>query len=378
MAPASTEEHQGLLATLQPGSKTAAGSVTLPVHDLPTNLDYWLKHLDLGNVEFANPGHRSARIESGTAELRQAIQSEGQNWVRDPWIFRLAHSHAATSTSFREKTEPSVHVVFVPQPDGGVSGSAHVDLCAPQNRVCHTSEIIRNRLTFSRTSQLEVQRALLGRFEPSLLQQAPQGYVFKDAFQDYFKSAFGPGAVAGPLAAATMATTVKSALGVWHGPFGEKVFDSTRYRMERRVIQKSVEFWVGAYLHQNPAAAEALGPGYPFMKRLKTSVLNAFFVEGDQKREFAFSRLAASMSVAGFAQTRCENSVQGCAFWARTGEAEAMYLLRSVYREFGRPILLQWKPKMMAKVRGRSPFGKPAGQAGVGGSSAMPANSSAN
>ena len=89
-------------------------------------------------------------------------------------FFRLAHRHALSSTSCRERSSPSMHVVSHPLEDGSIETRIHFDLHGPNNPLGHFGELVRNRLTFGRTSEYAVYRGLVqNRNDPDTAVPAP-------------------------------------------------------------------------------------------------------------------------------------------------------------------------------------------------------------
>ncbi len=133
-------------------------------HTLVTNLQYRLTQGDLGDLVPGAFNHtRTLRIAEGGEALLDECRDHSLTWAQDRMLFRLAHRHAATSTSCREYASPSMHVVSVPLADGTRETRIHFDLHGPHNPMGHFGEVVRNRLTFGRTSEYEVYRGLMKR-----------------------------------------------------------------------------------------------------------------------------------------------------------------------------------------------------------------------
>jgi hypothetical protein len=116
-----------------------------------------------------------------------------KKWHRDSLIYRFGHHNAFTTIGCRERSAPSLHVVFYKQPDGSRQAWIHFDRYKPGNLAGHSAEVIQNRLTFGRTSQTDIYRQLvLARNDPNSL-VPPKHYDLGDQFRDYLKNTYSVG-----------------------------------------------------------------------------------------------------------------------------------------------------------------------------------------
>src|SRR5258707_11447264 len=158
-------------------------------HTLVTNLQYRLTNHDLGEVTpapFRNA--RTLRIQQGGELLLHDCADHPEKCARDTMLFRLAHRHAASSTSFREYASPSMHVVSHPLPDGTVETRIHFDLHGPRDLIGHTGEVVKNRPTFGRTSEYEAYRRLVENRNDPGMPVPPPPYDFSRHDNEHLKA----------------------------------------------------------------------------------------------------------------------------------------------------------------------------------------------
>src|SRR5690242_133149 len=101
---------------------------------LVSNLQYRLTWGDLGEIVPAPfKSFRGLRISNGGDALLQQCMQNPDKWSKDPLLYRFGHHGPFSTIGCRERTSPSVHVVFYARPDGSREAWIHFDLYGPQN-----------------------------------------------------------------------------------------------------------------------------------------------------------------------------------------------------------------------------------------------------
>src|SRR4029077_5021008 len=89
-------------------------------------------------------------------ELLQNCLSNPATWTKDPLLFRLAHTHAASIQSCRENSSPSLHAVFLKEPGKPLRVWVHLDGHGSQTsgtRLVHLGEVMYHKITFQNNDQ---------------------------------------------------------------------------------------------------------------------------------------------------------------------------------------------------------------------------------
>src|SRR3954447_7403184 len=261
-------------------------------HDLVSNLQYRLRQGDLGDVApapFKNA--RTLRIEAGGERLIQDCLDHPSKWTRDRMLFRLAHRHAASSTSCRERVSPSMHVVLFPRADGSLETRIHFDLHGPRDPIGHFGEVVRNRLTFGRTSEYAVYRGLVKRNIVPDIAAPPPAYDFSAHATEFYKAAFGPSALAGAAFSATARSVIGSGSGWGNG--SARYTNHLEANVTSNALRQAISLGVGAALQQDQSfvASNETQLG----RRMKAALLHSIFVPGRGGEELAFPRIAAAL-----------------------------------------------------------------------------------
>jgi hypothetical protein len=308
------------------------GYCNAQTHTIVTNLQYRLTQSDdLGDVTpapFANA--RTLRIEQGGDLLLQDCLDNPQKWARDSLLFRLGHRHAASTTSCREHSSPSMHVVFYPRPDGSQEARIHFDLHGPRAPVRHFGELVRNRLTFGRTSEYAVYRGLVkGRGDPNIA-VPPAAYDFSAHARAYYKAAFGPSALAGAVISGTTNALI-SRDSDW-GAGGSRYSNRVQASLAQHILRQSIEFGVGAALQQDQAFA--ISNEQQFGRRVKSALYHSLFVPGRGGDELAFPRIAAALGTSWITYGWHPWRQQAPNPWVGTAIRLSNYALASFWTEF--------------------------------------------
>jgi hypothetical protein len=260
--------------------------------NLTDNLKYRVSWGDLGPVKAAPlVTHRALRLAEGSDQLLADCLANPAKWHKDPLIYRFGHRNAFTTIGCRERSAPSLHVVFYKQPDGSRQAWIHFDRYKPGNLVGHSAEVIQNRLTVGRTSQADIYRALVVERNDSHTPVPPRHYDVDEQFHEYLKNTYS----AGPLLSA-VATGGVSGLLDGTSIFGdgfERYSNHMEANLIRHVTQQTLEFGVAAALQQNERFL--VSHDERMTKRIKAALYHSFFVAGRDGNEFAFPRLAAAV-----------------------------------------------------------------------------------
>jgi hypothetical protein len=300
-------------------------------HNLVTNLQYRLTQGDLAELAPAPFAHaRTLGIEHGGDALLQECLDHPLKWTQDRMLFRLAHRHAASSTSCRERTSPSMHVVFYPLADGSRETRIHFDLHGPRNPIGHFGEVVRNRLTFGRTSEYAVYRGLVKRRgDPDVPVPLPAYDVSAHA-TDFYKAAFGPGAIAGAMFTGSAWSVISRDANWGHGR--ARYTNHIEANLTRNALRQSIEFGVGAALQQDETYAisqeDRLGV------RMRAALFHSLFVPGRGGHELAFPRIAAALGTSWITHEWHPWCQQAPDPWLGTALILSRYVLTSYWREF--------------------------------------------
>jgi hypothetical protein len=127
-----------------------------PTHTITSNLEYRLTRGDLPNLSFGIEKPKNVEVIQGGEELLQNCLSNTATWTKDPLLFRLAHTHAASIQSCRENNSPSIHAVFRKVPDEPLQVWVHLDGHGSQTsgtRMVHLGEVLYHKATFQNNDQ---------------------------------------------------------------------------------------------------------------------------------------------------------------------------------------------------------------------------------
>ena len=202
-------------------------------------------------------------------------------------------------------------------------------------------EVVKNRLTFGRTSEYEVYRGLVRANPTDDATLLKSRYDLKAHAKKYLHDAFGPGAI-------SMAVTSGAASSAFYGirngfEFGNGPYvDRIARNLARNGIAQTIEFSWSAFLQQDQAFSPSGKRG--FGGRLRSATYRTLFVKGRGGNELAFPRIAAAMGTPWVMQPWHPNRPGAVTAdpWAQVGLIFAHYLARSYWAEF--------RPDIMRKV----------------------------
>ncbi len=302
-------------------------------HTLVTNLNYRLTWGDLGELV---PGpvesRRALRIQQGGDALLKDCLADSEKWLKDPLISRFGHGHPFSTIGCRERTSPSAHVVFYRKEDGTRQAWIHFDLYGPRNILGHATEVIRNRLTFGRTSQYDVYRSLVEHSTHDDIEVPSTRYDFASHLTQYLSSTFGPK----PIASAMFSASVRSRFhsdgskltAHGFGAYGNHVAEN----LARRTIQQSIEFGAASLLQQEEAFTSS--HEQQTGRRIRSALYHSFFVPGRNGDEFAFPRLAAAVGTSLIVSEWHPWQQEKTNPWLQTAAILSKYIARSFYKEY--------------------------------------------
>jgi len=300
-------------------------------HSIVTNLQYRLTQGDLGELTPA-PFHntRTLRIEEGGELLIRHCSEDPVEWAQDRMFFRLAHRHALSSTSCRERSSPSMHVVSHPLEDASIETRIHFDLHGPNNPLGHFGELVRNRLTFGRTSEYAVYRGLVqSRNDPDTAVPAP-AYDFAAHAGEFYRSVASPSALASAVFAGAAISVMSrgSNWGSGHARYDNRMAAS----LAGSAVRRGIEFGVAAALQQDETFR--VSQEERFGRRMKAALYNSMFVPGRGGDELAFPRIAAAVGTGWTVCTWHPWTVEACNPWVGTALILSKYVLTSYWHEF--------------------------------------------
>jgi hypothetical protein len=305
-----------------------------PAATLESNFEYrqsWGDLGELGAIQSDSNGDKRAIRLSGDVEPLLHLCQSSPDWRKDAIYQRLAHANPFTTIGCREKKNPSLHAVFYKKRDGTREAWVHFDLHGPQSTWMHTTEVVRNRMTFGRTSQLDVYRSLVREKEGS--GAVPEGrYVYSAQAKHYLNNIIGPKALTATTALAWSGTTTRQWLGA--GASGDHYRDRLAYALVQNATMQTIEFGFSAFLHQDdtfkPSGRQGIGI------RSAKALLHTVVAPGRDGPEVAFPRIAAAMLTPRALYWWHPGQPRPVASpWSQTAFLMGRYVVRSLWTEFG-------------------------------------------
>ena len=312
------------------GSLTSSAFAAAQPQSLVTNLQYRLSWGDLGDVVPAPfKSFRGLRIQQGTDLLLESCLANPEKWSKDPLLYRFGHHGPLSSIGCRERTSPSMHVVFYRRPDGSREAWVHFDLYGPQNPLGHTTEVFRNRSIFGRTSQYNVYRGLVRNHQGSG-EEPQRSYDYESHAKEYFRSTFGPGAVTAAMFTGSVSTALDHS-SAW-GDGTERYANHFAGNLARHTLRQTIEFGTSALLQQDesltPSSQQQIG------RRIRSALYHSLFVPGHTSNELAVPRLAAAIGTGWIEHSWHPWQKEQVNPWVETTRILGSYVLRSFWHEF--------------------------------------------
>lgn len=312
-------------------------------HTLESNVQYRLSWGDLGPPSEIVTGpadaSRTLRMATGAEALLKDCLDNPGHWHNDTLLFRFGHLHPFSTIGCRERSSPSMHVVFYKLPSGEHEARVHFDLNAPQNIVGHSTEVLRNRMTFGRTSEFEVYRGLV-RSNPNASEPVPEPkYDLGTHTREYLLKAFGPRATGFAIASGMATVGIHRATG-W-GSQPHRYIDRISTNLLRNATSQTIEFGSSAFLRQDQTFVPQHQSG--FSRRMRSAAYRTLFVPGRGGDELAFPRIAAALGTPWVMRPWHPGLESPPNPWGQSAIIFCQYALRSYWAEF--------KPDILALLR---------------------------
>ncbi len=125
-------------------------------HTITLNIQYRVNQGGLPKLGFGIERPRNVEVIEGGEELLQSCLNDSATWTEDPFLFRLAHTHAASSQSCRENRSPSLHAIFRKVPGEPLHVWMHLDGHGSRTlgiRMVHLGEVLYHKITFQNNDQ---------------------------------------------------------------------------------------------------------------------------------------------------------------------------------------------------------------------------------
>jgi len=330
------------------------GTVDAPNYTISSNLQLRASRGDLGDIVPApQQSRRAVRIAEGGDQLLRDCMEHPDVWSRDAWFARFGHRAPFSAIGCRERSSPGLHVVFYRTPEGREAW-AHFDLHGPQNIPLHLTEVVRNRLTFGRTSEYDVYRGLV-RLDPNANGPNPHvRYNLSDHTRKYLLSAFGPQALGTGAATALTGTMFRDIAGAV--PASGGYTNRMAANLTTNAIAKSIEFGTAAFLQQEQEFTPSGERG--FKKRAAYALYRTFMVPGRDGDELAFPRIAAAVGTGMIVERWHPWQERQPNAWTQAGFILARCALKSYWTEF-KPEILHATRKVLHRPAGDTVIGEP-------------------
>jgi hypothetical protein len=279
--------HRLALAAALTWISTAQAADPSPAPTLNTNFDLRLSLGDLGapgEVAAIKDG-KDLRVTSGASLLLERCRQDKEHWKQDGFLARLAHKTMFSVISCREKADPSLHVMFSKK--NPQEARAHLDLHGAGSSWLHSYEVLRNRVTFARTSSYDMQRALLIR---SGVSAPPPRFGVGENFRRYLNDIAGPRSLATQAILWPGVLSARSAAGMDKGMSYQQQAWTVAVRT---VAAQTLEFGMSLGLHQDNHfyASGSKGVG----KRTGIALYRVLMVRGRAGEELALPRITAGI-----------------------------------------------------------------------------------
>jgi hypothetical protein len=295
-----------------------------------SNLLYRIGWADLGVLVPAPTKSKGAlKIEQGGEGLLQLCMEHPEIWRTDHLWYRFEHMHPLTTISCRERKSPGVHVVFYDQPDGSREAWLHFDLHGPQNFWGHGGEIMRNSVTFGKTSQYDVYRGLVKTNPNGGDPMPPPRFDFSERTRRYAATLLAPSVTGLEMFIGTASAAARQLSE--GGGSGHYVGHITG-NLVRSAISQSVEYTSSMILQQDdkykPSREGGLG------RRMGTALARSFVIPGREGNELAFPRIAAAMATPWITRPWHPGFEEPTNPWVQTAYIYGRYVVRSFLAEF--------------------------------------------
>jgi hypothetical protein len=258
-----------------------------------------------------------------------------QMWRKDHLWYRFEHMHPLTTIGCRERKSPGLHVVFYSQSDGSREAWLHFDLHGPQNFWGHGGEIVRNRVTFGKTSQYDVYRGLVKTNPNGGGPMPPPRFDFSERTRRYAATLVAPSITGLETFIGTASATVQQLSGGESG--SGRYMGHITGNLVRSTVAQSVEYASSMILQQDDTYKPTHEGGVG--RRMGTALARSFVIPGREGNELAFPRIAAAMATPWITRPWHPGLDERPNPWVQTAYIYGRYVVRCFLTDF-RPDLM--------------------------------------
>jgi len=267
----------------------AHGQTEVPHYSLLDNLNEKLSHENLDDrVVLGKPAKKYVPIVAGAEFLLKHLESAPE-FKKDRIWSRLAYTRPFSTIAFREKDNPSTHVVFVRLPDGSLKADMHLDGNGPQKLFPHLDEFIFHKLTFKNNNQDRMNANLKRQFIRD--QKGPQQLPITQRERTllYVHETLGFQPIVSAVSSSMFRHYIHEVAGKTQRRY-EPTLNSLAGSLARHVIRNSIEFGVASWRQEDTRYKPSGEQGA--MRRLRYAIVQVFVVPTPTGREFAYARFA--------------------------------------------------------------------------------------
>ena len=241
------------------------------------------------DVVLGPPRKKSISIIHGAEFLLDFVASASK-FKKDRIWSRLAHSHPFSTMAFREKNDPSTHVLFRKTPEGDLKAEMHLDGNGPQRLFPHLNEFLFHKLTFRDSNQDRMHANLTQSFERG--GKAPDEVFIsrEERTKQYLHETLG----LQPLAMGFTNSLFRHYVHrlVWKTePSYEPMINRFEASLFRNALRNTIEFGIANWREEDTRFRKSGEEG--LKRRMRAAVVNTFVVKTATGREFAYGRFAA-------------------------------------------------------------------------------------
>jgi hypothetical protein len=309
----------------------------LEPHTIKSNIQYRLTKGDLPNLSFGVEKSKNVEVVQGGEELLQNCLSNAATWTRDPLLFRLAHTHAASIQSCRENNSPSLHAVFLKVPNQPLRVWVHLDGHGSQTsgtRMIHLGEVMYHKVTFQNNDQDRMFDDLQRSFSSSNQTPADPVIPFTGRerlalFTDKTLTRVQPYA-SSAISSAFLLLTTSTVWGRGTDRFTNHLAGSFTHRLATYGIQSAA----AAALHEDLRYKPSLSSNV--WKRTEHALFSTLVLETPRGNDVAFANLVAAMGSAEvISRTHPgEEGLTHAGMWRRSGLNLLGFAESNLWNEF--------------------------------------------
>jgi hypothetical protein len=282
----------GLLSTL------LVVAQELEQHTIKSNLEYRLTQGGLPNLSFGIEKPKTVQVTEGGEELLQSCLSDPAMWSKDPLMFRLAHTHAASIQSCRENRSPSMHAIFRRVPDEPLQVWVHFDGHGAQtseSRMVHLGEFLYHQVTLQNNDQDRMFENLQRSFSNPLSSSAdpPIPFTQRQRFKLFTAKTLTQ---VQPYAASVVSSAIVPFLSPTH-VWGRGTDQFTNHLLASftdRLVTYGVQSAAAAALHEDLRYKPSLSRNV--WKRSEHALVSTFVLETPRGNDIAFANIVAAIT----------------------------------------------------------------------------------